>query len=133
MQFRIRGADRDSGVTTERVIEARDEAAARVQASGSGLMVETLTALDLNVGLAYAVRVLTTVVDNGQDGAAVIQSQLEQMLNRMAQEGWDFVSVQTVPALTRAGHGRGGRISGEDIAADVSLAVFRRGGSPPTA
>ena len=48
------------------------------------------------------------------------------MLNAMARDGWEFVSVQSMPALTLAGHARGGRISGADVAADVSLAVFRR-------
>jgi hypothetical protein len=128
MKFRIGGADRDTGLPTERVIDARDEADARVQASDTGLLVETLTAVVVNAGPAYAVRILTTVVENGQNSAAAIQLQLEQMLNGMAHEGWEFVSVQTVPALTRAGHGRGGRISGEDVAANVSLAVFRRAG-----
>lgn len=126
MQFRIRGADRDTGAALERLVDAPDEAAARAQASGTGLMVETLTAVTANAVAAYAVRLLTTVVENGQDGAAVIRAQLEMMLNSMAGEGWEFVSVQSVPALTLAGHGRGGRISGSDVAADVSLAVFRR-------
>jgi hypothetical protein len=49
-------------------------------------------------------------------------------LNDMAAQGWQFVSVETVPVMTLAGSGGSRRISGEDVAANVSMAVFRRAG-----
>jgi hypothetical protein len=98
-------------------------------------MVETLAVLaDADAGEAtgpYAVRILNTSVENGQQGASIIRSRLESMLNSFAAEGWEFVSVQSVPALTLAGHHGRGRITAENVPADVCLAVFRRGMQMP--
>ena len=125
MRYRVRGADRDSGAAVERVIDAPDEAAARVQAGAAGLMVETLTALTGGAVPGYAVRVLAASVPHGQDGAEAIRATLEKLLNAMAAQGWEFVSVQTVPTLILARQGHTGRVSGADVPANVSLAVFR--------
>jgi hypothetical protein len=112
----------------ERVIEASDESDARVQASSFGLMVETVAMLaDASETTGrYTVRVLSTSVDHGQEGAPAIRSRLEAMLNSLAAEGWEFVSVQSVPAITLAGHHSRGRITADNVPADVCLAVFRR-------
>jgi hypothetical protein len=134
MQYRVRGADRDTGSAVESVIDAPDEAGARGQASSAGLMIETITELPPPaVPAAYAVKLLTTVIDHGSGGQVVIRSKLETMLNEMAAEGWDFVAVETVHSKTLAGHGGKGRISGEDVTADVSLVVFRRARPSPAA
>jgi hypothetical protein len=128
MRYLVRGADRSSGKPTEQTIEASDESDARAQASSRGLMVETLAALadaDEATG-RYTVRVLSTSVDNGQEGASTIRSRLEAMLNSLAAEGWEFVSVQSVPAITLAGHHGRGRITADNVPANVCLAVFRR-------
>jgi hypothetical protein len=128
MRFQLRGVDRESGKLAERVIEATDESAARAQASSFGLMIETLAVIP-DTGETtgrYTVRVLSTSVDHGQEGASSIRSRLEAMLNSLATEGWEFVSVQSVPALTLAGHHGRGRITAENVPADVCLAVFRR-------
>jgi hypothetical protein len=92
------------------------------------MLVETLAAIvpDVAGRTCYAVRVLSTAVDRGEAGAAVISSRLEALLNELASDGWEFVSVQSVPALTIASHFGRGRISSEDVPADVCLAVFRR-------
>ena len=132
MRYQIRGADRESGKSAEQVVEAIDESDARAKASSSGLMVETLVVL-ADVGETtgwYAVRVLSTSVDHGEDGASTIRSRLEAMLNSLAAEGWEFVSVQSVPALTLAGHHGRGRITADNVPADVCLAVFRRATQP---
>jgi hypothetical protein len=137
MRFRVRGADGESGKSAERVIEAADESDARARASSLGLMVETIDVIadggDGGGGGggggttgSYAVRVLNTSVDHGQDGASAIRSRLEELLNSLAADGWEFVSVQSVPALTLAGHHGRGRITAENVPADVCLAVFRR-------
>src|SRR3954464_8845893 len=98
MRYQVHGADNESGMPAERVIEATDETDARAQASSLGLMVETLVALadaDETKG-RYTVRVLSTSVNNGQEGASTIRSRLEGLLNSLAAEGWEFVSVQSV-------------------------------------
>jgi hypothetical protein len=135
MRYQVRGADRESGKPAERVIEATDESDGRAQASSSGLMIETLAVLADAGGTTgpYAVRVLSTAVDHGQDGASTIRSRLEAMLNSLAAEGWQFVSVQSVPALTLAGHHGRGRITADNVPADVCLAVFRREMQTPDA
>jgi hypothetical protein len=128
MRYQVRGADRESGKPAEQVIEASNESDARAQASSCGLMVETLGVL-ADAGKTtdrYAVRVLSTSVDHGQEEASTIRSRLEAMLNSLAAEGWEFVSVQSVPAVTLAGHHGRGRITAENVPADVCLAVFRR-------
>ena len=48
------------------------------------------------------------------------------MLNWLDGDGRDFVSVQSVPALAIAGPNSRGRITSENVAANVCLAVFRR-------
>jgi hypothetical protein len=128
MRYQVRGADRESGTPAERVIEAQDESDARAQASGLGLMVESLAVVNDSGRSSgrYAVRVLSTSVEHGQDGASAIGLRLEAMLNSLAAEGWEFVSVQSVPAVTRAGHHSRGRITAEDVPADLCLAVFQR-------
>jgi hypothetical protein len=133
MRFQVRGADRESGKAAERVIEATDESDARAQASSSGLMIETIAALADAGETAgrYAVRVLSTSVDHGEDGPSIIRSRLEAMLNSRAAEGWEFVSVQSMPAITLAGHHGRGRITAENVPADLCLAVFRRETQPP--
>jgi hypothetical protein len=130
MRYQMHGADRESGKPSERMIEATDESDARAQASSLGLMVETFAVVadadaDETKG-RYTVRVLSTSVDNGQEGASTIRSRLEGLLNSLAVEGWEFVSVQSVPAITLAGHHGRGRITADNVAADVCLAVFRR-------
>ena len=65
-------------------------------------------------------------VNNGQDGASTIRSRLEDLLNSLAAEGWEFDSLQSVAAITLAGHHGRGRITADNVAADVCLAVFRR-------
>jgi len=128
MRYQVHGADGESGKPTEQMIEATDESDARAQASRMGLMVETLALVGDTGDTAgrYAVRVLSTSVDNGQEGASTIRSRLEGLLNSLAAEGWEFVSVQSVTALTMAGHHGRGRITAENVPADVCLAVFRR-------
>ena len=124
MRYLVMGADRTSGAPIQRDIEAPDEHSARELASTAGLMVETIVAAD---GLsAYAVRVLNTVVERGQDVPATTSTQLQNVLNDMAAKGWDFVSVATVPTLSRSAHGGTSRITGTDLAEHVSMAVFRR-------
>jgi hypothetical protein len=136
MRFQVRGADRESGKPAERVIEATDESDARAQASNAGLMIETLAVLadaDAHAGGMmgrYAVRVLSTSVDHGRDGPSIIGSRLEAMLNSLAAEGWEFVSVQSMPAITLAGHHGRGRITADNVPADLCLAVFRRETQP---
>jgi hypothetical protein len=136
MRYQVSGADRESGKPADRVIEAPDESDARAQASSSGLMIETLAVLPGGGGGnggggettgPYAVRVLSTAVEHGQDSASILRARLESMLNTLAGDGWEFVSVQSVPALTIAGHHGRGRITAENVPADVCLAVFRRG------
>jgi hypothetical protein len=132
MQYRVRGADRTTGSAVESVFDAADEHGARAQASTAGLMVETIAELPPPAAPApYAVRLLTTVIDHGGGGQVVIRSKLETLLNEMAAEGWEFVAVETVRAKTIAGHSGTGRISGEDVTADVSLVVFRRARPSP--
>jgi hypothetical protein len=127
MQYRVRGADRSTGSAAESVIDAPDEDGARAQASNAGLMIETITELaPPAVPAAYAVKLLTTVIDHGAGGQVIIRSKLETMLNEMAAGGWEFVAVESVRAKTLAGHGGTGRISGEDVLSDVALVVFRR-------
>ena len=134
MQFRVRGADRTTGAAVESVIDAPDEDAARAQASSAGLMIETIAELPPPaVPAVYAVRLLTTVIEHGVGGQVVIRSRLETLLNEMASEGWEFVAVETVRSKTIAGHSGTGRISGDDVTADVSLVVFRRARSAPAA
>ena len=55
-----------------------------------------------------------------------VSSRLEAMLNSAAAEGWEFVSVQSMPAITLAGHHGRGRITAENVPADVCLVAFRR-------
>jgi hypothetical protein len=136
MRYQVNGADRETGKPAEKVIEAADESDARAQASEAGLMIETIRAAAAAPGGAadnaaqtsgpYPVRVLSTTVDNGQAGASTVRARLEGMLNSLAAEGWQFVSVQSVPAITLAGHHGRGRITAENVPADVCLAVFRR-------
>ena len=132
MRYRVRGADRDSGAAVERVIEASDESDVRARASAAGLMVETLAVVAEATSRppTFAVRVLSTVVDSGAEGIDVMRARLETMLNELAGDGWEFVSVQSIPALTLASHRGTSRISGEDVASNVCLAVFRRVGRP---
>ena len=127
MRYIVKGADRTSGAAVEQDIEAPDETAARALASTAGLMVEAIVA-SADVVPAYVVRVLNTVIDKGHDLHAAMGAQLQKVLNDMAGKGWDFVSVATVPALSRSAHGGTSRITGEDVAQHVSMAVFRRRG-----
>ena len=131
MQYRLRGEDHDTGSPVDTVIDAPDEAGARNQASSAGLMVETLAEVatasaTAATTAAYAVQLLATVSEHGLGGPSLLRSKLETMLNEMAGQGWEFVAVETVPAKTLAGSGGRGRISGEDVVAEVSLVVFRR-------